>query len=194
MYDYANDKVLLDKIRLGDTHAFQRLFEQYWEALFAAALKRLKSQTMSEDIVQEVFADIWKRRKNLEIKSSLKSYLHTAVKYHVFKIIQQRIWEENVDLDNYTLHSRTEDSLAFNELFDILEIALEKLPERQQVIFRMSRFEGLKSQEIAEKLNLSEQTVHNNLHKTLSSLRVELKEYTPSIIFILVFLATESMH
>ncbi|WP_215223936.1 RNA polymerase sigma factor [Echinicola shivajiensis] len=188
MYTYSSDKEILDRIKVDDQIAFKLLFDHYWESLFAAALKRIKSQDQSKDIVQDVLADIWNRRHSLEIKTSLKSYLHTAVKYHVIKLYQQNRIEVEFDVSGTFQHTDTDNNLAFNELFDVLEIALEKLPERQQVIFRMSRYEGLNSQEIAEKLNLSEQTIFNNLHKTLSTLRTELKDYSPMVVlFLIVF-------
>ncbi|UCS92118.1 sigma-70 family RNA polymerase sigma factor [Echinicola marina] len=186
MYTYSSDKEILDRIKNNDAMAFRVLFEHFWESLFAAALKRIKSQDLSKDIVQEILADIWNRRHSLEIKSSLKSYLHTAVKYHVLKVYQQNRMLEEFDISRAFQHSDTDNHLAFNELLDTLEIALDKLPERQQLIFRMSRYDGLSSQEIAEKLNLSEQTIFNNLHKTLSTLRTELKDYSPVVILFLM--------
>ncbi|MBD8487818.1 RNA polymerase sigma-70 factor [Echinicola sp. CAU 1574] len=186
MIERSLDIELINRMRQDDTAAFREVFEKYWEQLFAATLKRLESQQLSEDIVQEVFADIWKRRKTLKIKTNFQSYLHTAVKYHVYKAIDQRKWDGSLERIHQSHLGSRSNEVEFDELFDQLEVALEKLPERQQLIFKMSRFEGLKCKEIAEKLQLSQQTVHNNLHKSLSVLRVELKDYAPLLFLILV--------
>ncbi|MCC9167910.1 RNA polymerase sigma factor [Pontibacter harenae] len=179
------DTELIERIKqLDDSNAFKEIFEKYWESLYASAFKRLKSQDECSDIVQEIFADMWKRRNSLRVTGSLNSYLHTAVKYHVFKVIENRRWERDISSPENLHISVCDASLEFEELFEVLEIALDKLPERQQLIFRMSRFEGLKSHEIADALNISQQTVHNNLHKSLTVLRAELKDYAPSLLFL----------
>ncbi|WP_207436038.1 RNA polymerase sigma factor [Sabulibacter ruber] len=178
------DIELIERIKLNDSNAFKEIFDRYWETLYASALKRLKSQDECNDVVQEVFTDIWRRRNELQITGNLSAYLHTAVKYRVFKVLENRRWEQELDtLDNVHL-SVCDATLEFNELYGILEVALDQLPEKQQLIFRMSRFEGLKSHEIADALQISRQTVHNSLHKSLTILRAELKDYAPLLLLL----------
>lgn len=178
----VTDIELLRRLKQDDPIAFKKIFEKYWETLLASALKRLASQEICEDIVQEVFADIWKRRAIIKITTNLKAYLHSAVKYQVFKAVEKGQQSQSIYDEEFAGMAVVQDHLDFDELYNILEIALHKLPQRQQLIFKMSRFEGLKSQEIAQKLNLSEQTIFNNLHKSLRTLRSELKEYAPIIL------------
>lgn len=182
------DTILLQRLKEENQKAFKLLFEKYWESMYAMAFKRTRCQNTSEDIVQEVFADIWKRRKDLNIQSNLKSYLLTAVKYYVYKSIQKNQLEKSLDESLELLPSHEGPSaLEFKELYQILEVAIDKLPENQRIIFKLSRFEGLKSQEIAHKLAISTQTVHNNLHRSLKTLRTELKDYAPLLLGYLWF-------
>ena len=183
MMNLITDTALIEGIQQDEEHAFRILFDRYWESMLAMAIKRTRCQSTSEDIVQEVFADIWKRRATLSIQSNLKSYLLTAVKYHIYKAIQKKQEEMSIEDNSSLLNiAETPNELEFQELYHKLEIAIDKLPENQQLIFRMSRFDGLKSSEIASKLSVSPQTVHNNLHRSLKVLRTELKDYAPLVV------------
>ncbi|WP_317173490.1 RNA polymerase sigma factor [Echinicola arenosa] len=183
---YPSDKELLSKVNQGCRNAFRQIYEAHWESLYQAAYARLLDQVMVEDLVQEIFIDLWNRRESLELHSTLKAYLHTAVKYQVLKKLDaQRIKRELEIADQDVLYYQ-EDVLGFQDLYQELEVALEKLPEKSRLIFTMSRFEGLSTDEIAQKLNLSPQTIHNRMSQSLSLIRTELKEYAPVIALMLL--------
>ncbi|MBD8487367.1 sigma-70 family RNA polymerase sigma factor [Echinicola sp. CAU 1574] len=180
-----DDIKLIDRLRQNDELAFKLLFDKYWETMLAAAMRRIHSQIICEDIVQDVFADLWRRRSKIIIKTNLQSYLLTSVKYYVFKVIKQEQKNSSLNDLNSTLFSYNPKEMEFQELYSILEVAIDKLPNRQKLIFKLSRFEGLKGNEIADRLDISEQSVHNSLHRSLTTLRTEIKDYSPTLLFLL---------
>lgn len=163
---------------------FEEIFNEYWEVLYRAAYLRVKDQTITEDIIQEIFIDFWQRRKVIVIKTSLKAYLLTAVKYKVIKYFAHSDLHLQNTRDHEQIATYDYDNLEFKDLYDALEIAIIKLSPRCQLIFRMSRIEGFSTDEIASQLKISSQTVHNQLSKSLGIVRKELKHLTPLVILI----------
>jgi RNA polymerase sigma factor (sigma-70 family) len=108
----------------------------------------------------------------------VKAYLLTAVKYQVYRVIDRR--QRSCDLETSGLIDQMMDEtdiLSFEEIYHRIEVVVEKLPPRQREIFKLSRFGHLSAQEIAEKLQLSPQTVHNKIHQSLTFIKAELKHF-----------------
>lgn len=160
---------------------FEQVFKDNWELMYQSAYSKIGDQSIVEDILQEIFIDIWQRRDSLEIKSGIKAYLLTAVKYQVMKhfdeLAKVRANSSNILPESFY----EEDIFGFEELYNEIEIAVEMLPPRAQLVFRMSRLEGYSVDEIADKLKISPQTVHNQLSKSLKIMRGELKHLAPAI-------------
>lgn len=173
-----SDKELLSLIALDDVQAFQKLYHRYWDQLIKQAYVRLGDMSTCEDLVQDIFVDIWNKRKTISVHSSVKAYLLTAVKYQVYRVIDRR--QQSCDLESSGLIDHmTDDSdvLSFEEIYHRIEVVVEKLPPRQREIFKLSRFGQLSAQEIAEKLQLAPQTVHNKIHQSLTFIKAELKHF-----------------
>lgn len=160
---------------------FEQVFKAHWELMYQSAYRKIPDQTTVEDILQEVFIDIWQRRESLEIRMSVKGYLLTAVKYQVMKhfdsIEKNRMIAISEMPDLYE-----EEIQSLDELFDQIEVAMDVLPPKSKLIFKMSRIEGYSVEEISEKLNISPQTVHNQISKSLKIIRGELKHLTPIVL------------
>ncbi len=164
---------------------FEALYNEYWEVLYSAAYLRTKDQAITEDIIQEIFIDLWQRKAEIEIKTSLKAYLLTAVKYKVIKHISKaEIHVRNLE-GQHDLALADNDLMEFEDLYDALEIAMDKLSPRCQLIFRMSRIEGFSTEEISSRLNISTQTVHNQLSKSLGIVRNEMKHLAPLVVLLM---------
>lgn len=157
---------------------FEQVFKDNWELMYQSAYSKIGDQSIVEDILQEIFIDIWQRRESLLIKSGVKGYLLTAVKYQVMKHFDEL---EKSRANSLPESFYEDDVFAFEELYKEIEIAVEMLPPRAQLVFRMSRLEGYSVDEIAEKLTISPQTVHNQLSKSLKILRGELKHLAPAL-------------
>ncbi|HSI75433.1 MAG TPA: RNA polymerase sigma-70 factor [Lunatimonas sp.] len=174
-----SDKSLLRLIALDDRKAFKMLYDRYWEVLIKHAYTRLHDVSEAEDLVQDVFLDIWRNRKVLNIHHEVRNYLFTAVKYKVFRVLDQKYikceldneMEFNIDAQNGF------QILEFEELYQRIEVIVDSLPERHRVIFKLSRYKHLSTKEIAAKLQIAPQTVHNRIHQSLVYLRAELKHF-----------------
>ncbi|WP_373520865.1 RNA polymerase sigma factor [Aquiflexum sp.] len=178
------DNHLLSQIKQGDAKAFDSLFYRYWEPLFSAAFARLKSQDLAQDVVQDVFIDLWKRKDSLVIKRTLEVYLFTSVKYGVFKAIDTSKGHEQLQDTQLIDDFGSDKILELEELYDIIESKLDLLPKTSSEIFRMYKYNGLSAVEISEITGMAPQSIHNSIQKTLNFLRSELKEYSPLILFI----------
>ena len=180
-----SEKKILKRIKEGHINEFETLFKEYYERLCAFGIKYVKNIEQAEEVVQDTFYNIWKNRKTLNIKTSLKSYLYTAVRNNCLQVLRTRsldIKYENYYKSHYTNESISPaDELNAKELSNVINKALNSLPERCKVIFKMSRYEGLKYHEIAEKLAISIKTVEANMGKALKHFRMHLKEYAEAV-------------
>lgn len=178
------------KVVLEDDHvAFKKLFFEFYPSLCVFAGRYISSSDACEDIVQEVFFSIWKNRKNLNIHSSFRNFLITSVRNKCTDYLRKQSSHERY-LENYTspsLPSSPIDIYTINELEDMLQIALEKLPPNIQTAFDMSRSQNMTYKEIAAEMNISPKTVESYISKALKLLRKELKDYLP-IILLFTFL------
>lgn len=175
MSDFESDLRLLQKIREGDERAFDKLFEQYWDLLFNAAYGRLKSADLAKDVVQDVFIDFWKRRGSIQLTNKIEVYLFTAVKYQIFKLIDQMSIEVGLENEDSVHLMPQEEILSLEELYHKLEVALDELPEMAGIIFKMNKLQGLSASEVALKLEINVQSVHNSIHKSIKILKNSLK-------------------
>lgn len=178
---------LLKGLKQGDKEAFSLLFKMYYKDLVLFGGNFLPDRLLCEDIVQSVFLKIWKDRDQLEIATSLKSYLLKSVRNNCLDELRHR--EVRREHETYVLSASgwgdvdTENYILYSDLSGHLQKALLKLPEACRIAFEMNRFEGLKYKEIAVRLQVSERTVEVRVGKALELLRIYLKEF-----FLLVLL------
>lgn len=143
----------------------------------------------AENIVQDIFVLLWEKRDVLDIQVSLTSYLFTLVKNRCLDFIRHKTVSEEYAKEFQAKQAALEQlNYTFTSEEDIEEVitaAIEKLPERCREIFIKSRIEGKKYKEIAEELNISVNTVENQIAIALKRLKVELKDYLPLLLFLL---------
>lgn len=178
-----NDLFIVKKIKEGDIKAFEQLFRTYHVPLCLYAIGITGRKEVAEEIVQELFYKLWKERADLNIFRSLKSYLYGAVRnqslqyceqYMVRERHRQNVQSAPEEAPTVTPH----DQLEYQELKEIIDHTLAKLPDRRRRIFMMHRFEGLKYKEIADRLSLSIKTIEAEMTKTYQLLRKEVEKYT----------------
>jgi RNA polymerase sigma-70 factor (ECF subfamily) len=132
---------------------------------------------LTEEAVQDVFLKIWEKRKDLDPALSIKSYLYTIALNTTKKIYRKRLQEEkykqDIVLELHTDHTSDLDLLEYRNLLEYVDGIIDKLPSSRREIFIMSKKDGLKNVEIAERLNISEQTVKNQLVSAMKFLRSE---------------------
>lgn len=174
------DNELFLKLKNDNELAFEQLFNKYYASLCLFTLHFFDDHEVAEEIVQEVFVTIWLKRRQLEISSSVKNYLFCSVRNRCLNLIQHKKVEKRFsrqallgtrdeqDLDPYFLEV---------DLKQKIEQSIGLLPEKRREIFRLSREEGLKYQEIAGRLNISVKTVEAQMGLALKQMREMLKDY-----------------
>ena len=168
---------LLERLRNGDRSLFTRLFEYYYSGLVIYADRFLDNPEAAEDVVQSVFVGLWENRKNINT-SSLRLYLLNSTKNRCIDQIRKKKTKDKYILrQTYQSGHSTNDFWTEHELEKLIKTAIGKLPSRCRKIFELSRVEGLKSKEIAQKLQLSQRTVETQITNALRILRKELKDY-----------------
>jgi RNA polymerase sigma-70 factor (family 1) len=180
-----DDLALLRRIQSGEESAFEGLFQRYYPALVGFARRVLVDLELAEEAVQDVFVVFWEKRQQVNIQQSVKSYLYASV-YHkclrhtrhekVREKYRQEILKSSDEAD-------AADAIAAIELEERIEKVISRLPDQCRRIFSMSRFDGMKYQEIADALGLSIKTVEIQISKALKILREELKDYLTTFIW-----------
>ncbi|MEQ8909909.1 MAG: RNA polymerase sigma-70 factor [Vicingaceae bacterium] len=180
------DRLLFQHIKNGDRKAFEQLFRTYYTALCRFACGYLKDMAQAEDTVQTVFVKLWEKRDSLAVESSLKAYLFQAVKNSCFNALKhEKVKAEHQSFQFHNAESKSEErTLETNEINELIHKKLDELPEKRKVIFLMSREEGLKYAEIAEKLNISVKTVETQMSLALKFLREQLKHVWLFLLFL----------
>ena len=175
------EKQVISRIRNGDEQAFEWLFKQYYEKLCQWAYRYLRDLDSSEEVVQDLYYNLWRNRASMEFRVSVKSYLYKAVSNNCKMLIRKKGRRSAIEADLASQHpgSNTEPAelLEVKEIREVVNRTLEELPDKPAQIFRMSRYEGLKYREIAEKLSISIKTVEANMGKALKIFRKNLQEY-----------------
>ena len=161
-----------------DFHAFEAIFHRTYQNLLQFSLKYVKIKELGEEVVDDVFFNLWKNRKVINIQISLKSYLMTSVRNKALDYIRAAKNINNCTLEKALnlpcSQNNAFESLAQAELSEKMEKAIHSLPKQCRLIFLMSREQGMKYKEIAEKLNLSVKTIDTQMGRALKHLREKI--------------------
>ena len=183
----TNELELYKKVQNGSLEAFDKLFLKYYQPLCRFSFGMQKDEQAAEDIVQDLFVYIWENRETINITTSVKAFLYASVRYRTLNYIKslgnRKNWEStHVDLN---VEEMTEEVVAeTNETFELIEQAINELPEKCREIFILSRKNNLKYNEIAKRLNLSPKTVENQIGTALKRIREYLSKYIEITILI----------
>ncbi|MHA7830261.1 MAG: RNA polymerase sigma-70 factor [Flagellimonas sp.] len=186
-----NDTLFILQLKQGERHAFDKLFNTYWQPLFISAFNVLKDKKICEEIVQDIFISIWKNRKNLEIKVSLEKYLFSSVRYQVFDQFRKNGNNLRAELfenmEERCTYENPESEVLYKELVQKVDSIVEELPEKCRLVYKLSREEQLSHKEISNRLNISPKTVENHITKALFVLRASLGGFLSLLIWSILF-------
>lgn len=174
------DQEVLLLIKNGDESGMQYMYDQYYRYLCHAVYKVLGDSNTVEDIVQEVYYEIWRKREQLDIQISLKAYLRrAAINKSLNHIRNQKMkFTDDEDIkERFIDDDNSHDKLEVVELQDVINESVSSLPEKCRIVFSMSRFEAMSYKEIAHELQISVKTVENQISKALKVLRGSIREY-----------------
>lgn len=172
-----NETKIIRSLSRGNILAFNIIFKTYSGPLYRFAKGYLKSESESEELVQEVFTRIWEKRKTLKTELCFKSLLFTIA----FNLIKKK-YRKDVCHSDYLKtkvpeepDTQTSQDISYNSLYQYITELVNKLPSRRKEIFVKSRFEGLSIKEISNELKISHKTVENQLTVALKFMRTKLK-------------------
>ncbi|WP_258100198.1 RNA polymerase sigma-70 factor [Marinoscillum pacificum] len=171
----------------SDEKEFEAFFNLHYPVMVGFAMNYLKDKDQAEELVQDVFTNVWIKAETITISTSAKSYLFTATRNACLNFLKHQKIEMAYANQYESPLSQTANELEYDELVGRLEKALDKIPEKCREIFELNRFEGKRYKEIAEELNLSLKTVENQMGKALKILRNELGDYLPLILWLWLY-------
>jgi len=185
------DDIILERLKMGDDRSLKDLFDIYYTPLFLVSRQYLFDEFAADTVVCDLFYRLWESRKFLKIEISLKSYLFSSVRnlslnYLRDNYIDKQISINELDMSSPLLFTSDEyplGKLIEKELTEKIYEEINTLPPETKQVFILSRFEGLKNPEIAEKLGISINTVKYHMKKALSILREKLKDFLAGWLF-----------
>jgi len=175
-----DEKSILISVAQGDEVAFEILFNQYKNKILFFAWKFLQSESKAEDVLQEIFIKVWTCREQLPDVRNFSTWLNAITRNYLFNALRRLATEEAFIKELSSIPTQQNDAIddmAVDELQLALQCAVSTLSPQQRRIFELSRVEGLKHEQIAEKLNISRETVKKHMTDALQRIRMQMKTH-----------------
>lgn len=172
------DEALFDLLKENSEKAFTVLYNRYWDKLLQVAFFKLQSQEDAEEVVQQVFLQLWNSRQQTILKYTFKTYISAALKYTIYAKVAERKKRSAVSFDDsisteFADYS-TQHWLDFSQIRAEIESLVAQLPDKCQIVYRLSREKGLSAYQISKNLDISEKTVEGHLTKALKFIKGNL--------------------
>lgn len=180
MVDYRTyaDAELAAQLKADDRQAFTEIYERFQGLMYVYARKISQNKDEAEDLVQEVFISLWDKRHTLQLHSSLRFYLYSAVRYRFINLLDHKRVRTTYAASFQGFIDRGEEQIdqyiREKEFKTLIEKEVALLPEKMREVFVLSRQQGLSNKEIAQRLNITEKTARNQVNNALKNLRVKL--------------------
>lgn len=169
----------MERVKRSDYKAYKLLYERLWESLYIKAFSMLGDKDLAKDIIQNVWISFWERR--LEIKNdNIEGYLMNAVRFKIYNEFRNLKYQHNLmqefvyQLKSTPVTNNVEDLINFNATKKQIDVIVNRLPKRCKEVFELSRYEGMRNNEIAKKLNISQRTVETHISNALKILKSNL--------------------
>jgi len=173
------DAVLIAAIKQRNRLVFEEFYKKYYKQLFAIAFRYTGQAQIAEEIVHDVFINIWSKAEGLNIHQSMKNYLFRSVVNSSINFLKK----EKIDAKKKLSYSKVQDDGIYEqeddqeeELFNRLEEALNLLPEKCRKVMYLSRYSRLKQKDIADQMNISIKTVKNHLTYGFQKIRIHIQQ------------------
>ena len=169
-----NTKLIKD-MRRGDVYSFDEIYKKYNKKIYSFSLKFLKNKEDAENVVQELFLNLWRKRADLKDQYNFDSYLFTItynmIRKHFRKLQREEKYHADYGKSIPLVDDSTNTDVEYNNLIELAEAAINHLPARQKEVYHLSMKKGLTSKEISIKLGISKRTVENHKHRAKAYLR-----------------------
>ncbi|HVU55406.1 MAG TPA: RNA polymerase sigma-70 factor [Puia sp.] len=180
-----DERQLLTEVAAGNEAAYKRLFVHYWDQIYSTALLFTKSRELSQDLAQDIFAKVWIRREKLREIERFDAFLFIIARNVIIDRLRKKVF--NTTNETYLMEYFADTSLAPSDKMEIKEMeaiirrAIDVLPVQQRTAFCLSRFQGLKHEEIAVRMGISKDSVKSYIVRALVHLRKFLAEHSEAI-------------
>jgi len=176
------DRELVALLKEGSQMAFVELYTRYHDQLFYNCKRYLNDEAGAEDVVQDIFMQLWETRDSLNVTSSFSGYLYTSAKNRIFNMFRQldihSRFAQHILANKKDSSNETEDLIINNDYAKLLDELIEKLPPKQKEIFRLSRIEGLSHKEISELLQTPVENVRKQVSRASNKIKDVLAHHT----------------
>lgn len=177
-----NEHQILKLVAEGDSQAFRTLYMHYYDRLFQFAMMFLHSEAASEDVIADVFFNLWKDRSTLTSIPNFHPYIYQAVRYGCLNVLKSGYISRRADIPETELQINISsenpfDELTYKELHKAIAHAITSLPERCRVIFKMAKEDEMNHQEIADILNVKRCTVERQLILAKEKIKSSIKQF-----------------
>lgn len=186
----GNSEDILFRLQAGDKSALKALFDHHYQMVCSTIHRFIRDHSLTEDLAQEVFVRFWEKREQINITSSLDAYLRRMAVNEALGYLRRhknRFTEEMTPNISGGMEEDVEQQFLQTELEVRIKDAINELPPRCQTIFKLSRFEDMTYQQIADEMEISIKTVENQMGKALKYLRQRLHGYLQVLIGCIFF-------
>lgn len=191
--------LIIKQLQDGNEKVFEQIVREYWPRMFKFALIYTQNNETSQELVQDTFLVLWNNRAILKDNTNLITYLMVVLRNKCLNLLEQtrirQLYIEEIDDETiyqrtnlYVLQDEASQIVESEDLHKAIERALSKLPEKTREIFMLSRYDGLKNQQIAETKNISQKTVEYHISKALQIIKEELPQEYWIWIFLIRFI------
>ena len=187
-------KTIVNKFKAGDAAAFDAIYNLYSKKLYNFAYGLIKDNVSAGEIVHEVFVTLWEKRNQVDITLNFENYLFTITHNSIRKFFRKKSMENKVKdfllINSPEVMENADTSIIYNELLELANKTIEKLPPKRKTIYKLSRQEGMSIKEIADRLNISTRTAENQLIRALKYLKEELQSLSMlTLLFYYLFIS-----
>ena len=177
----SRDQILLERFQENPEKAFPDVFQAYYSLMCNQVYRILGNPSEVEDVVQDIFLELWRKKRQLKINTSMPAYLKSMARTRTLNSIRDKKmrWKETEDVllnvESKSLESA--DLLEFKDFESMVNNALEKLPPKCKIVFGLSRYEEMTNKEIAAQLEISPKTVENQITRALKKIKSAISHY-----------------
>ena len=169
----VDEKVLIKAVKSDDALAYKEICSVYYDPLYRFLWRKTRNAEISKDLIQDLFINVWKLRRQLDETKSFKAYLYKSANNLAVNHLKQKVMKQNY-LGDHNLDEVISKDIDPNELSEYIDDVLQGIPDAQCTVFILNKFEGFKYAEIAEIMQISVKTVESRMSKILKTLREKL--------------------
>lgn len=187
LHQYNDEQLVIMLAGQDGSAAFEILYDRYWEKLLIHSMHLLHSEPEAEEVVQNVFMKIWRSREKIAIKNTFNTYISTCVKYEIITMLTRQKRQKEADNFQFSRtggnhYNNISEKVDYESTRQELETGMLHLPEKCQLVFRLSREQGLSEKQISSQLDISGKTVQAHMTKALKLLRSNLQQWLFSLL------------